>query len=65
MNIQEMTGAGVTWRIFFISATSLLGFVMLACAWLWRDSRTPRFFGWVCEILDRDALRYRMSNGTG
>jgi len=39
MNIKEMTGDGATWKTFFISAASLLGILVLICAWLWRHSR--------------------------
>lgn len=39
MNIQELTGSGVSWRVFFISAAALSGLVIVICAWLWRSSK--------------------------
>ncbi|MCJ1340664.1 hypothetical protein MMC09_005960 [Bachmanniomyces sp. S44760] len=36
MNIQEMTGTGVSWRVFFTGILSLSAITAASCAWLWR-----------------------------
>jgi hypothetical protein len=40
MNIQELTGSGASWRIFFMSSGLFLVFVILACLFLGRKGAT-------------------------
>lgn len=47
MNIQEMTGSGASWKVFFISAASLSGLIMAISALLWRKSRRLRFILYI------------------
>lgn len=48
MNIKQLTGSGVPWRTFLISARGLCLLVLLTCAWLWRG--TIYFWAWKVSI---------------
>ena len=51
MNIQELTGTGATWGVFFASAASLCGILLVLCAWLWRDLKRVKYILKIPRIL--------------
>jgi hypothetical protein len=51
MNIQELTGTGATWEVFFASAASLCSILLVLCAWLWRDLKRVKYILKIPRIL--------------
>jgi len=62
MNIQELNGSGVSWRVFFISAGALSGLVVVLNPVLWRKLLLGKLFYIIRIVINKITIRMKRTD---